>query len=139
MQPAVENMSSSAQADARYFLHHTHVRDAAARPQGLSVYCFSTVSRDQVMPNADWKLSRAKERQLEVSVRLTADEKVGRKVKNTRRTSVRSDVMFLLATRHGGGIFKGFPQCASENFQTHENFLNTDSCLDSPNKTFHQL
>ncbi|KAK3538598.1 hypothetical protein QTP86_006973 [Hemibagrus guttatus] len=63
VQPAVEN-ASSAQADARYFLHRTHVCDVAARPQGLSMYCFSTASRDQVVPNVDWKLPRAKERQL---------------------------------------------------------------------------
>ncbi|KAK3514176.1 hypothetical protein QTP70_005260 [Hemibagrus guttatus] len=63
VQPAVEN-ASSAQADARYFLHRTHVCDVAARPQGLSMYCFSRASRDQVVPNVDWKLPRAKERQL---------------------------------------------------------------------------
>lgn len=50
-----------------------------------------------------------------------------------------SDATFRLAARHEGGMFKGFPQCTSENFQTGENFLNTDSCLESPNKAFHQM
>lgn len=46
-----------------------------------------------------------------------------------------SDAVFQLVARHEGGMFKGFPQCAYGHWL---NFLNTDSRLESPNKTFHQ-